>query len=53
MLNHDSRSTVDERQPYHVIDGKVLTQSEWRERLRDATDLFDAFKRSAYVNHEL
>jgi hypothetical protein len=52
-MNQDAVSTSDSRQPFHVVDGKVLTQSEWREKLRDATDLFDAFKRAAYKDKEL
>lgn len=53
MPEHEPRSLVDDRQPFHVVDGKVLTQSEWREKLRDAVDLFEAFKRQAHKDHEL
>ena len=53
MPENDAKSLVDERQPYHVIGSKVLTQAEWREKLRDAMDLFDAFKRQARKDHEL
>jgi hypothetical protein len=52
-MEKDAVSTSDDRQPYHIVDGKVLTQSEWREKLRDATDIFDAFKRQAYKDGEI
>lgn len=52
-MQDDAVSTSDDRQPFHVIDGKVLTQREWREKLRDATELFDMFKREAYKSHEI
>lgn len=53
MTENEPVSLVDERQPFHVVDGKVLSQAEWREKLRDAIDLFDAFKRQAHKDHEL
>lgn len=53
MPENEPRSTVDDRQPFHVVSGKVLTQSEWREHLRDAIDVFDAFKRQAHKDHEI
>lgn len=30
-----------------------LSDREWREKLRDASDLFDAFKRAAFKDKEL
>lgn len=53
MENNDAVSTADDRQPFHMVEGKLVDQREWRERLRDATDLFDAFKRSAYKAGEI
>ncbi len=52
-MQDDAVSTSDDRQPYHRVDGKTLDQREWHERLRDATDLFDAFKRQAYKDKEI
>jgi signal-transduction protein with cAMP-binding, CBS, and nucleotidyltransferase domain len=52
-MEHDAVSTSDDRQPYHRVNGKTLTQMEWREQLKDATELFDAFKRQAYKDKEI
>jgi hypothetical protein len=52
-MQNDAVSTSDERQPYHKVDGKTLTQLEWRERLRMAHDVFDDFKRQAYRDKEI
>lgn len=30
-MQNDEVSTMDDRQPYHRIDGKLLTQKEWQE----------------------
>lgn len=49
----DAISMADNRQPFHRVDGKILTQSEWREKVRLCTEVLDAFKRSAHLNHEL
>jgi hypothetical protein len=32
---------------------ELQTEREWREKLRDATELFEMFKRAAYLAHEL
>lgn len=29
------------------------SEREWREKLRTATELFEMFKRAAYLDHEL
>lgn len=52
-MQQDAVSTSDDRQPFHRVDGKLVDQREWRERLHDATDLFDMFKRSAYKAGEI
>ena len=52
-MEHDAVSMSDERQPYHVVDGKVISQAEWRQKLREATALFDEFKRQAYKRGEI
>lgn len=51
--DEDQVSQVDDRQPFHVVDGKVLTQSEWRLKVIAATELFDAFKQQAYRDGEI
>lgn len=53
MRDNDAVSTSDARQPFHIISDKVLDQREWREQLKDATELFDAFKRQAYKDKEI
>lgn len=53
IIEPDAVSTSDDRQPYHRVDGKLVDQKEWRTKLRDATDLFDAFKRQAYKDKEI
>jgi len=52
-MEQEAVSTGDDRQPYHIVDGNILTQAEWRQKLRDATELFELFKRAAYLDHEL
>lgn len=52
-MERDAVSTSDDRQPFHVVSGKVLDQREWRERLKDATELFNAFKLQAYRDKEI
>lgn len=52
-MESDAVSTADDRQPYHRVDGKILTQMEWKEKLRDAHDVFDMFKRQAYRDKEI
>jgi hypothetical protein len=52
-MQDDAVSTSDDRQPYHLVDGKIVTQSEWKERLRYATELFDAFKHQVYLDGTL
>jgi len=52
-MTNDPVSTSDDRQPFHRVDSQLLDQREWRERVRSATDLFDAFKRSAYKAGEI
>lgn len=49
----DAVSTADDRQPFHRVDGKTGTQREWRENLRDATELLEMFKSAAYKAHEM
>jgi hypothetical protein len=34
-------------------DDEKLSERKWREKLRDATELLEMFKRSAYINNEL
>jgi len=34
-------------------DEETLSDREWREKLKDAHELFDMFKRAAYKDHEL
>lgn len=29
-MQNDAVSTVDDRQPYHRVDGKIVTQKEWQ-----------------------
>jgi hypothetical protein len=53
MEEDDSRSVVDERQPFHRVDGKLISQREWQDRLRLAEEVLDAFKRQARLDHEL
>lgn len=52
-MQDDAVSNADDRQPFHRVNGKTMTQSEWREQLRDATEVFEIFKRSAYIAHEI
>jgi hypothetical protein len=52
-MSNDAVSTSDDRQPYHRVNGKLMTQREWREKVRLATEVLDAFKRSAFLAHEL
>lgn len=52
-MEHDPVSTSDDRQPYHRVDGKLVDQREWRERLRMAHEVFDNFKRQAYKDKEI
>jgi hypothetical protein len=49
----DAKSLVDERQPFHRVDGKLIEQREWKERLRLAEEVLEAFKRQARLDHEL
>jgi hypothetical protein len=53
MHNDDAVSTSDDRQPFHIVAGRIVDQREWRERLRDATELFDMFKHEAYKAGEI
>lgn len=53
MQENEAVSLVDDRQPFHIVDDKIVDQREWREKLRDATDLLEAFKRKAYIDHEI
>lgn len=34
-------------------DDEKLTEREYREKLKDATELLEAFKRAAYLAHEI
>lgn len=52
-MPNDAVSMLDERQPFHRIDGKTVTQREWRENLRDATELLEMFKSAVYKAHEM
>ena len=52
-MPEDAVSTSDDRQPYHVVAGRVLTQREWREHYRDASQLLEDFKRAAYKAKEI
>jgi hypothetical protein len=49
-MDNDAISISDERQPYHVIDGKILTQIEWKQKFKLATEVFEAFKHQAYLD---
>lgn len=52
-MDFDPASLVDDRQPYHIVDGKIVDQKEWREKLRLAHEVFEAFKRQAYRDKEI
>lgn len=52
-MEQEPMSISDDRQPFHKVNGKMLDQREWRDRLRDATALFDAFKLQAYRDGEI
>lgn len=49
----DAVSMSDDRQPFHRIEGKTLTQKEWKANLRDATELLEMFKSAAYKAREI
>jgi predicted HAD superfamily Cof-like phosphohydrolase len=49
----DEAVSPDGTQPYHRVDGKLLDQREWREKLITCTELFDEFKRQAYKDKEI
>lgn len=53
MENKEPVSLVDDRQPFHVVDGEILTQRDWREKVRDATELLEMFVRQAHKDHTL
>ena len=50
ILN-DAVSMSYERQPFHKVDGELLDQRQWREKVRDCTELLEEFKRQAYKQH--
>lgn len=52
-MQNDAVSTSDDRQPFHRVEGRTLDQREWREKVRDCTELLEEFKRAAYKAKEI